>query len=99
MGWKIRLDDHRLASRGLPIDAKRLSQGTDFLSHSHTDYGFVFLLSIQCRIFGVKNGLPDIPLYTEGDITWWHHSDLLCKNPDNSKGLFIIVTPIVGVCN
>ena len=42
---KIRSEDHRLASRGLPSDDKRWSWGTDFLSYLHMKYGFFFLLT------------------------------------------------------
>ena len=48
-GWdrKICPEDHRLASRGLLSDDKRWSPGTDFLSHSHMNNRFFFLLTTK----------------------------------------------------
>ena len=42
---KNRPKDHWLASRGLPSDDKRWSQGTDFLSHPKTNNEVFFLLT------------------------------------------------------
>ena len=41
---KVRPEDHRLASRGLPSD-DRDPEGRIFLSHHHTNNGFLFLLT------------------------------------------------------
>ena len=42
---KIRPEDHRLASRGLPMITNGDHEGRIFLSHPHTNNGLFFLLN------------------------------------------------------
>ena len=48
-GWerKICPNDHCSALQGFSSDNKQWSWGTDFLSYSHTKYGFLILLTIE----------------------------------------------------
>ena len=59
---KIYPEDHRLALHGLPSDDKRDCEGQIFLSHPHTNNGFLFLFTTKYRILCFEK-LPKVPEY------------------------------------
>ena len=81
-GWdrKIRLEDHSLASRGLPSDVKWWSWGTDFsiqptrIMDSFSCSPLTVYFKISCQKF--LNTLQCI-------ITWWRHFDWALTSLDD----------------
>ena len=78
MGFKIRPEDHRLASRGLPSDDR---EGSIFLSHPHTHDGYIFFSHHQIPSFILEDvkRLPENPEFAEmrhGDVILTHNNDV-----------------------
>ena len=93
---KICPEDHWLASRGMPSDDKQWLRGMDFLSHPHTNNGFVLLLTIKYLILYWKDmkRLPENPEFAEmrhGEVIltlqWRHRS--MCGQRGDDVQLFL----------
>ena len=72
---KIRPEDHRLASRGLPSDDKRWSRGTDFSIPPHTNNGFFSCSLLNTALYVLKR-LPEVPSTLRWHMLLWRNFNI-----------------------
>ena len=102
---KIRLEDHRLASQGLPSDDKQWSQGTDFFYPTPTRIMDSFSRSPLKTSFYIGKTwqrLPAHPEYAEMQLgvviltLQWHRRTTCCKRAADVRLFIFLSFPRAG---